>query len=353
MAETLAAYYDAKVEEGLSRDPAQLEIVARLDALRSELDDYRSGGLSRLFGRGSAPRGVYLWGDVGRGKSMLVDGLMQTMGDIPARRTHFHAFMRDIHRALHTAREQGRDELVHHAADAQVPGLSLLALDELEIVDIVDAMIVGRVFSRVLERGCTVVVTSNRPPAELYRDGLKRDLFLPFVRLIEERLDVLHLDGGRDYRVGSCAAAFYAVGDDGAEGARIDALWDAAGDAEREITIGASGVMRRKGGMVRADFAALCRVPMAPSSYLDLAEQAEGLILDNVPVLGERDHDAARRFILLVDTLYDAGCGLAVRASTEPEVLYRAGEFGAEFRRTVSRLHEMTRPDWRGASTFR
>ncbi len=295
-----------------------------------------------------------LWGDVGRGKSMLVDGLMGTLGDLPARRAHFHAVMRDLHRALHRARSDGAADPIVAATDRVAGRVALLALDELEITDIVDAMIVGRVFERLLERRIALVVTSNRAPDDLYRDGLKRDLFLPFLRLIEERLDVIHLAGGRDYRRREGIEPDLYLTPEAEEPHRIAAIWrDLPEEAETRVTFGASGALRRKGGALRAGFDALCRRSVAPASYLDLASSADLLLLEAVPRLGERDHDAARRFVLLIDTLYDARCGLVVEAETFPQALYVSGAFEEEFRRTVSRLHEMTRPGWPGRPALR
>ncbi len=351
---SLRALYEAKLADGLRRDLEQEALVARLDDLRAELDG-RPGALARLLPRRSAPRGVYVWGEVGRGKSMLVDALMATLGDLPARRIHFHAFMRDLHRALHDLRREGAADPIVAATDRVAGRAALLALDELEITDIVDAMIVGRVFERLLERRIALVVTSNRAPVDLYRDGLKRDLFLPFTRLIEDRLDVIRLDGGRDYRrQEGIAPDLYLTPEDGDVQRRIAAIWrDLPGETEDRVRFGASGALRRKGRAVRAGFDALCRRPVAAAAYLDLAAAADLVLLAGVPRLSAGDHDAARRFVLLIDTLYDARCGLVVGAQTAPQALYVAGEFEEEFRRTVSRLHEMTRPGWPGWAALR
>ena len=273
---SLRALYEAKLADGLRRDLEQEALVARLDDLRAELDG-RPGALARLLPRRSAPRGVYVWGEVGRGKSMLVDALMATLGDLPARRIHFHAFMRDLHRALHDLRREGAADPIVAATDRVAGRAALLALDELEITDIVDAMIVGRVFERLLERRIALVVTSNRAPVDLYRDGLKRDLFLPFTRLIEDRLDVIRLDGGRDYRrQEGIAPDLYLTPEDGDVQRRIAAIWrDLPGETEDRVRFGASGALRRKGRAVRAGFDALCRRPVAAAAYLDLAAAAD------------------------------------------------------------------------------
>jgi len=352
--ETVQSIYEAKVAAGLHRDPAQELLVKRLDLLGAELRQ-KSSMLSQLrFGR-STPRGVYVWGDVGRGKSMLVEALIESNQEVTAKRMHFHVFMCEVHRALHKARTEGKDEPIIVAADSVTDGLSLLVLDELEITDIVDAMIVGRVFERAFARGIVLVATSNRPPKELYRHGLKRELFVPFVKLIESCTDVIHLNSDTDYRRrGAFDQTFYIVrtGDDAVR--QLDCLWEKfATGAEQRLKLGKSAKLLQKGQMLRASFETLCQHPLAASDYLDMAQAADTLFLDGVPRLGERDYDAVRRFILLVDTLYDKRCGLVVTAAAPPEALYAEGAFTHEFRRTISRLYEMSGPDWPGSAALR
>lgn len=344
--------YDAHVARGLSRDPSQVEVVDRLERLRAELDA-ASGLLDRWLGRRTPPRGVYIWGDVGRGKSMLVDLLMECCYPSRSTRIHFQAFMRDLHRALHHARQEGAEAPVEAATDALTRGLTLLALDEVEVTDIADAAIVGRVFARILGQGVTVVATSNRAPADLYRAAHKRDLVLPFVRLLEEEMDVIHLCGARDYRrAGTSADDLYHL--DGPDSPALDARWrDLAGPEECFGLLSGRVTLRRKGRVLRGCFDTLCRAPLAAMHYREMARDARGLFLDAVPILGRRDEDAARRFILLVDTLYDMRRGLVIAAATEPEELYRGEEFDRAFDRTASRLHEMRRPDWPGNAGLR
>jgi cell division protein ZapE len=351
--QTVRSIYDDRVGDDLRHDEAQEAIIARLDALAADLRE-ASGVLSRLKSRRKAPGGVYIWGDVGRGKSMLVDMFLASVGDLSVRRTHFHAFMRDIHRALHKARATGSDDPVVVAADHVNEGLTLLALDELEITDIVDAMIVGRVFARMFDRGIAVVATSNRPPTGLYQDGLKRDLFVPFVRMIEGRTDVLHLDSVTDYRrAGTFDATCYITPDGGYVATRMDQLWrDLTTAPGRPTDLARTMTVLKSGDMIRADFHTLCRQPLSASDYLDLAETAKVVFLDDVPVMTEKDRDAVRRFILLIDTLYDAGCGLVISAAAAPEDLCTAETFAHEFRRTVSRLHEMCSKGWLGRPSF-
>lgn len=346
---TVRAIYEDKVAAGLSRDPAQIKVVDRLDALPEALRK-SSGRVSRLLSRTAAPRGVYLWGDVGRGKSMLVAMLVAACADIRPERRHFHEFMRDIHDALHRARQSDASDPIHAAADHVTAGASLLVLDELEITDIVDAMIVARVFERALDQGVTLVATSNRAPNGLYRDGFKRDVVLPFVRLIETRLDVIHLDGGTDYRRGTAMDQdLYILTSSDDDMDRFQDLWTRLPEnAEPTYRLRENIVLAHKERAVRGTFDMLCKGPLAASDYLRLAQTCDVVFIESVPVIAERDHDAARRFILLIDTLYDGGCAVVVCAAALPENLYPVGDFASEFRRTVSRLYEMTGPHWPG-----
>ncbi len=344
---TVRSIYEAKIAAGLSRDLAQEDVIDRLDVLAAQLRR-ASRRTARLLSRTTAPKGIYLWGDVGRGKSMLVATLIEACPDIALKRTHFHAFMRDIHLALHEARKSDRHDPLQDATDRVTYGLSLLVLDELEITDIVDAMIVGRVFERALDQGITLVATSNCSPSELYRDGLKRDVFMPFIRLIEQHTDVTHLDSGTDYRRGGALDPdLYITPATGDVTSRMDTLWgNVSDDAEESFQLGRKTKLSRKGKAVRGSFDTLCKGALAASDYLDLARHYDLFFLDAVPVIAERDFDAARRFILLIDTLYDEGRALVIEADEVPEDLYQSGAFAAEFRRTISRLYEMSGPDW-------
>lgn len=341
---TVRSIYDAKIADGLQHDPSQETIVAELDLLANELRQ-QATLFSRLAPWGQKqPGGLYVWGDVGRGKSMLADALIEAVPDIAARRTHFHAFMRDIHRALHAARLGKNADPISAAADKVTNGLALLVLDELEITDIVDAMIVGRVFEKVFARGVAVVTTSNRPPSALYQDGLKRELFVPFVQLVENRMVVIQLDGDTDYRRGGARET---VQNENMAFQRADSVWrNTSVDNEKVLAVGRNARLRHRGEIVRASFDTLCRNPLTASDYIDLAKIAKICLIDEMPRLGERDNDAVRRFILLADTLYDAGCTLIINAEMKPEDLYAEGAFEQEFRRTVSRLYQMARTDW-------
>ena len=347
--QSVQAIYDRQVAGGLVSDPAQQAVAARLDDLAARLRKARHP-LARLLPPREAPRGLYLWGDVGRGKSMLVDMFVAANPDLAIRRVHFHAFMRDVHAALHEARAASGDDPLKDAADAVTEGLTLLALDELEIIDIVDAMIVGRVFERIFARGIAVVATSNRPPEDLYQDGLKRDLFLPFVDLIARHTDVVRLATDEDYRrTGKTDDAHYIIASDDEARARMDRLWHHLAPSRGQPAVLARAVtVLKSGNLVRASFDTLCRLPLATADYQALADMAEVLFIDDVPLLTERDRDAVRRFMLLIDTLYDARRGLVVSAAVPPDDLNAADTFAEPFRRTASRLHEMCGPNWPG-----
>jgi cell division protein ZapE len=344
---TVRSIYEAKIAAGLSRDPAQENVVVRLDVLAAQLRR-ASRRASRLLPRTTAPKGVYLWGDVGRGKSMLVATLIDACADTALKRMHFHAFMRDIHLALHEARKSDSPDPMQVATARVTHGLSLLVIDEFEITDIVDAMIVGRVFERALDQGITLVVTSNCAPCDLYRNGLKRDVFMPFIRLMEQRTDVTHLDSETDYRRGyALDPDLYITPESGDVTRRMDTLWESVSDdAEESFQLGRKINLTRKGKAVRGTFDTLCKGALAASDYLDLARHYDLFFLDAVPLIAERDFDAARRFILLIDTLYDEGRVLVIGAGGRPDDLYQSGAFLAEFRRTISRLYEMSGPDW-------
>ncbi len=344
--------YDEKVAADLRRDPDQEQVVARLDALRSVLLRRRGFGPRRLLSRDPPAGGVYLWGEVGRGKSMLVDMFIRSLEDVPIRRAHFHAFMRDIHKALHAERADASADPITAAIDTQIRGQRLLVLDELEITDIVDAMIVGRVFDRVLSRGISIATTSNRAPSDLYRDGLKRDLFVPFVDLVEDRLDVIRLGGARDYRRSAHEVpSLRRIPAEGRLGRGLDEIWAALPDTgESWFEFGRRGRIRQKGTAVRAPFAALCSTALAPADFLNLAEAVETVMIEDIPALSDRDRDAVRRFMILIDALYDAGCDLVLGAAPAPDELYRGDIFAEAFARTASRLHEMAGPGWPGHS---
>lgn len=355
------ADYQDKIETGeLKPDEAQGAVARKLDRLAEALKDYApkpAGFFARLVGakNGPAPKGLYIQGEVGRGKTMLMDLFCAHAEIEPKRRAHFHAFMQDIHARLHEARRGAKDPLLTVAHEVAAEA-RLLCLDEMQIADIADAMIVGRLFDILFERGSVVVTTSNLRPGDLYKDGLNRQLFLPFIKLMEEKLEVVTLDSPTDYRLGRVRGHETFIHPLGPETDRkLQALWVKLTDTERGAAT-ALDVLGRKlnvpqaaHGAARFTFADLCEAPLGPPDYLALAQTFRTLFIEHIPVLTPRHRNPSKRFILLIDTLYDAHVRLVASAAAPPEALYSEGHHAQEFLRTVSRLQEMQSASWWGA----
>lgn len=336
--------YEDLIGDMLHPDPAQRRVVEHLEALRQALSK-KPGRLRRLIGANETPMGLYLWGDVGVGKSMLVDLLVSHIDGMGVQRWHFHAFMRALHQALHHARRRTEAEPLMAATDDMIEGLTLLALDEVEITDITDAMIVGRVFERLKDHNVAVVATSNKAPDGLYAGGLKRELFVPFVKLIGDTMDVIELNGGQDYRR-SCGASRNVYFTN--ESDEIDRIWASIRSPEVPYPVHGERIsIRRKGKALRSEFNDLCRVAIGSAQYIDIASFADKLFVESIPRMGPQDEDAARRFIMLIDAIYDQRKALVVSAAADPDQLYVGEDFVNEFRRTASRLHKMRAADWR------
>lgn len=357
------ALYRQRIAEGrIEADPAQRLAVEKLQLLWMRLADYNPAKPKRvglgLFGWGrdrleeKVVPGLYLYGGVGRGKSMLMDLFFETAPVARKRRVHFHAFMQEVHKGIAAARAEGVTDPVRPVADAIADSATLLCLDEMQITDITDAMLVGRLFERLFELGTVVVTTSNRAPDELYKDGLNRNLFLPFIALIKERLEVHELASPIDHRLDRLEGApvYYApLGPEAT--AALDRAWTSlAGGAARPLTLSVQGravtLPQYRAGVARASFADLCARPLGPADYLAIAEAVEVLILDDVPQLSRARNNEAKRFVTLVDALYEGKVRLIVSAAAEPDELYMSGEGAFEFARTASRLHEMRSADW-------
>jgi cell division protein ZapE len=361
MVQSFRNAYRKRLRDGLIKPDAgqgaAVEALARLEA-----DLKRGRG---LFGTRRPPRGVYLWGPVGRGKSMLMDLFFAAAPEPKKRRVHFQAFMAEVHglvgewRKGDTAARRARfgqargDDPVAPVADLIAKGARLLCFDELQVTDIADAMILGRLFEHLFERGVTLVATSNRHPDDLYRDGLNRQLFLPFIALLKQKLDVVAVDGPTDFRLDRLRAAkvwFSPI--DAKARAGFDALWrDLLGDAtETGATLEVLGrqlhLPRAYGGLLRASFADLCAAALGPQDYLAIASRFHTVFLEAVPVLTPAQRNEARRFVTLIDSLYEAGARLVVLADAEPDALYPSGDGAFEFERTASRLHEMRSAAW-------
>jgi cell division protein ZapE len=355
------ADYQEQIESGaIKPDEGQSFVARKLAALSSALADYDptpSGFLSRLIGRknGSAPKGLYIQGDVGRGKTMLMDMFCATAEIEPKRRVHFHAFMQDIHQRLHQARRRSRDPL-KDVARAVAAEATLLCLDEMQIADIADAMIVGRLFEILFAQGSVVVTTSNLNPGDLYTDGLNRQLFLPFIRLIEEKLDAVTLDSATDYRLGRVKGHETFIHPLGLEADRkLQELWQRLTDTERgePKTLDVLGrklaIPQAAHGAARFTFADLCEAPLGPPDYLAIAKNFGTVFIEHIPALTPRHRNPSKRFILLIDTLYDAHIRLVASAAVPAEGLYSEGHHVQEFARIVSRLKEMQSASWWGA----
>jgi cell division protein ZapE len=360
----MAAYRALTRSGEIVPDPAQELAVETLQLLGDRLHRYQPAtghGLRHwlnLTRRAEPPPGLYLHGGVGRGKSFLMDLFFSHCAVEAKRRVHFHAFMQEVHGLLHRYRREENPGA--HTRDAIPPvarRLSsqawLLCFDELQVTDIADAMILGRLFARLLENGVVVVATSNRHPDDLYKGGLNRELFLPFIALIKERLDLLHLDGPTDYRTTFLSGVPVYLAPITAENeARLDRDFahligeDVPCPVGLEVQGRVVTVPRAARGVARAGFADVCERALGPADYLALARAFHTLVLDRIPRLTGDDRDAARRFITLVDVLYEHRVKLLCTAAAPPAELYTEGDGAFEFARTVSRLMEMQSRDY-------
>jgi cell division protein ZapE len=350
------AYRESLRLHGYRADTAQEHAVARLDGLRRRLE----GGtprrwLGRIFGRSRAPeragvRGLYLWGGVGRGKTFLMD-LFATELRVPARREHFHRFMKDVHGRLRNLRNV--EDPLPRVATGIARDARVLCLDELFVSDIADAMILSGLFSGLVDEGVSLVFTSNAPPSGLYRDGLQRARFLPAIALIERCCEVLNVDAGTDYRLRQLEKApLYvrtASGDaDSALLERFEAIAGAAGEAGGSVEIEGReiAVRRRSPDVIWFDFPAICEGPRGAADYVEIARDFHTVLVSGVPVLDATRENEARRFIALVDEFYDRNVKLVLSAAAAPEGLYAGERLRFEFQRTLSRLTEMQSHDY-------
>ena len=362
MASILDEYRRRVARDELAPDDAQLELVRRFDSLSEELNGYRPQSREprwrRLLGAGNgraAPRGLYVWGGVGRGKTMLMDLFHAHAPLKRKRRVHFHRFMQEVHESLHAIRQKQRSGHLWDDADPIAlvcreiaEDTVLLCFDEFQVTDITDAMILGRLFEGLFAHGLVIVATSNTPPHDLYRDGLNRNAFEPFIAMLEDKLDLVHLTSPRDYRLDRIAGESLYVTPLGPDAERrIERLWRelTSGAEERSRSLQVAGrtveVARTAGGVARFGFADLCERPLGARDYNTIAEAFHTVLIENVPHLPKARHHEARRFTVLIDTLYDRGIRLVVSAATIADNIYEGSGLGGEFARTVSRLHEM------------
>ena len=342
--------YAARIASGaLREDPAQRAAIAKLVAI----EDALAKPVKRGFFRKSpeAVRGLYLWGGVGRGKSMVMDLFVEGL-EVPNRRAHFHAFMQELHAAMHKARQDGIEDALRPFLDQVATDIRLLAFDEMQITDIADAMIVGRLFEGLMARGVTIITTSNRPPEDLYKNGLNRQLFLPFIDILNSQLDVHELASPTDYRQDRLAGSpVYFTPLTAENRAAVDAIWaDLTGG---QAVVQALIVNKREvvlpafhNGVARAKFYDLCGKQLGPADFLAIADAVRVLVLDDIPCLSRSNFNEAKRFVTLIDALYEARVRLIASAEAKPEMLYLEGEGTFEFERTASRLREMMGADW-------
>ncbi|MCV0424493.1 MAG: AFG1 family ATPase [Roseibium sp.] len=362
----LNARYDALIASGqIEEDPVQREAVRQLDLLNTRLAETRlaskKSSLGWLFANKknqlwASVQGLYMWGGVGRGKTMLMDLFYEVTVIRRKRRVHFHEFMTDVHERIHEHRQAHKrgevkgDDPIPPVATQLAEETRLLLFDEFSVTDIADAMILGRLFTQLFERGVIVVATSNVEPTNLYKDGLNRQLFLPFIKMLTSKVEVLHLDSPKDYRLEKLAGApVYVTPLDEDADAQMDRIW-------AKLTHGMkphAEELENKGrkipvpcvaaGAARFTFDDLCSQPLGASDYLRIANAYSTVFLDHVPVMSKARRNEAKRFITLIDTLYDHGIKLIVSAEAEPQSLYVAegGTEAFEFDRTTSRLIEM------------
>ncbi|MEL6968227.1 MAG: cell division protein ZapE [Pseudomonadota bacterium] len=377
----VAARVAELVEAGtLTHDPAQTSTITALDAILARLAApplaNKKSSLGWLFA-GKKSRavpadgdGAYIYGGVGRGKTMLMDLFFEQAPAQPKRRVHFHAFMQDVHGRIHGWRQAAKSrkarpkdktaDPIPPLADALAKEAQLLCFDEFAVTDVADAMILARLFTGLFERGVTVVATSNVAPDDLYKNGLNRSFFLPFIDLIKTRMRVEHLASVTDYRMARLANEdAYMVGSAGA--VRFDGLWS---DLTRDITVSPAQLevkgrvltfAHAAGGLLRTDFDTLCAQALGSGDYLAITARFHTLFLESVPIMGPAQRNEAKRFIALIDTLYDAGAVLICQAEAAPDGLYPVahGTEAFEFARTISRLQEMQSKPWLAAARSR
>ena len=347
---TMQETYQDAIDAGqLTSDAAQLAVLPELERVRAALAEPVKTG---FFRKAPPPiKGLYMWGGVGRGKSMLMD-MLYAQVDVPKQRRHFHAFMQWVHSEMTQARKTGVDDAIKPVAAQLAQDVRFLAFDEMQINDITDAMIVGRLFEALFAAGVVVVTTSNRPPDDLYKDGLNRQLFTPFIALLKERMIVHELASVTDYRQGRLEGAeSYFTPISAASRTAMNEAWQALTHGKSEpLTLHVKGrevvIPQFHNSVARMKFFDLCGKPLGAADYLALADAIRVLILEDVPQLGRSNFNEAKRFVTLIDALYEAKVRVIISAAATPEMLYTEGEGTFEFERTASRLREMQAADW-------
>jgi len=344
MPDVVEVYQQNLAKRGFVQDSSQWRAVERLQQLYEEWSEYkkrRNSALKRLLVHPDLPKGVYLWGPVGRGKSFLMDAFYLCVPLVRKRRVHFHHFMREIHRELNELK--GTEDPIAAVAARTARRYRLVCFDEFHVSDIADAMILGRFLEQSMAKGVEFVMTSNYHPDALYPNGLQRERFLPAIEFLKSRLDVVAVDSGTDYRrLKMEKLQVYHIRNESI----LEKIFSDLKDVEEErqpLDVEGRQIPYRKraGGLVWFDFQALCGGPRSYTDYVDLARRFHTVMLSGVPKLSAKQSDAARRFTWLVDVFYDDRVKLIVSAAAAPEEIFTEGEQSAEFQRTVSRLHEM------------
>ena len=360
----LSRYRALQRTGALAHDAAQELAAEKLQSLHKALRHYlpseKAGGWRERLGltrrrEMDAPQGLYIFGPVGRGKSMLMDLFFATAPIERKRRVHFHAFMIEVQETLHRWRQEknGRDDVIAALADKVADEATLLCFDEFHVSNIADAMILGRLFEALFDRGVVVVATSNYEPDDLYKDGLQRDRFTPFIGLIKEKLDVLELDAERDYRlqrIKDMRLYFHPLGEPAARHMK-DSFARLTGGAEPRadhiiVQERRLDVPRQAEGVAWFDFDELCARPLGAADYLAIATHFNTVLIDAVPILSPDQRDQARRFVTLIDELYEHRVNVVIAAAAAPERLYPSGDGSFDFERTISRLNEMQSVDY-------
>jgi cell division protein ZapE len=345
--------YEQCVTQGkINNDPAQREVSQHLQALYEALSPKPDSGIIRKFissRQGTAPRGIYLWGDVGRGKSMLMDMFYKSVPAKAKQRLHFYSLMLGIHKDVHATRQKNIDDPVKYVATELAQKTKLLCLDEFQVTDVADAMILDKLFTTLIDKNVTICITSNRPPEELYKGGLQREKFLDFVKLLYERMDVIELTSQHDYRtekIKSLKSVYLSPLNKKNESALQEIFADLTDNQEpHETVLEVQGrklpVSKMLENIAQFTFAELCEKPLGPADYLAICQRFKTVLISGIPALSPEKRNEARRFVALIDSLYDNHVKFICTAAVPPEDLYPKGDGTFEFHRTVSRLIEM------------